>query len=190
MKSLLFATATALSLAATPTLAQQADAPLGSTNSVSDKRDYTPEQQAVYDALEAEQRTTFDTWPYERQLVYFGMEEPMRTYYWTLETEQRPVWLALSPSDRLTVVHVADPSDRADLWSELVAQYSVGTPLADMDINYESKPVVQDHAQHSGDYPVCEGDADDTCVNAWEAGERGTGVTRPLDYWPGEPASS
>ena len=46
-----------------------------------------------------------------------------------------------------------------------------------------------DQGPPTGDLPICEDNAQDNCINAWEAGERGPGVTRPLDYWPGQPAS-
>jgi hypothetical protein len=37
--------------------------------------------------------------------------------------------------------------------------------------------------------PICTAGQQDNCINAWEAGKRGPGVNRPLDHWPGKPAS-
>ena len=37
--------------------------------------------------------------------------------------------------------------------------------------------------------PICQKGQQDNCINAWEAGKRGRGVDRPLNYWPGKPAS-
>lgn len=45
-------------------------------------------------------------------------------------------------------------------------------------------------ASRPADYPVCTAERQDSCINPWAAGRRGPGVTRPLSYWPGEPASS
>ena len=56
-------------------------------------------------------------------------------------------------------------------------------------MNWANNEVVQTvptSSMRNGEYPVCEGDMDDSCINAWEAGQRGPGVNRPLQYWPGE----
>ena len=54
-------------------------------------------------------------------------------------------------------------------------------------MRFVSNAVVQNiPAPHQGEYPVCESDADDNCINAWAAGRRGPGVDRPLEYWPGD----
>lgn len=41
-------------------------------------------------------------------------------------------------------------------------------------------------AARQGEYPVCKGDQQDGCINSWEANKTGN---KPLDYWPGRPAS-
>ena len=46
-----------------------------------------------------------------------------------------------------------------------------------------------DQGPPTGELPICSADQQDNCINAWEAGKRGPGVNRPLDYWPGQPAS-
>ena len=43
-----------------------------------------------------------------------------------------------------------------------------------------------DQGPPTGDLPICSPNQQDNCINSWEA--RGTG-TKPLDYWPGRPAS-
>jgi len=43
-----------------------------------------------------------------------------------------------------------------------------------------------DQGPPTGDLPVCENNAQDNCINAWEAGRRGAGVTRPLENFPAD----
>lgn len=199
MRNLLLASATAISLLAAPTLAQdQADAPLGSTNSIADKRSFTPEQQAVYDRLEPEFRTLFDAWEPDRQVMYFGWTDALRGYYHTLDPRQQEAWWYLSPEQRIDMFQMQG-EQRELAWNDVLSQVAAaeaGTPAATTaaasgQTSFVSNSVVQQApAPHSGEYPVCTSDADDNCINAWAAGERGPGVTRPLDHWPGKPASS
>lgn len=70
-------------------------------------------------------------------------------------------------------------------------QRGMGNANASGEMHWASNAVVQDiPTPHQGEYPVCESDADDNCIKAWAAGQRGPGVDRPLGYWPGEPSSS
>ncbi len=46
-----------------------------------------------------------------------------------------------------------------------------------------------DQGPPTGEVPICSANEQDNCINAWEAGKRGRGVTKPLGYWPGKPAS-
>ena len=41
-------------------------------------------------------------------------------------------------------------------------------------------------ALQSGDLPVCKKGQQDGCINSWEKNHTGT---KPLDHWPGKPAS-
>lgn len=156
MRKMLLATATALTMAAVPAAAQ--------VNSVEDKRDMSAEQQAIYDAFTPEQRVVFDTYSPEYQTVYYSWDPMLRDYYWTITPEEQLAFYSLTPEERYAL--------------------SYGTS----GMTYQSTPVVQTLAatSHSGEYPVCTGDNDDHCINAWAAGKRGPGVDRPLGYWPGE----
>ena len=57
-------------------------------------------------------------------------------------------------------------------------------------INYVSKETVQqvpqDEQPKSGDLPICKKDQQTNCINSWEANKTGN---RPINYWPGRPAS-
>lgn len=54
--------------------------------------------------------------------------------------------------------------------------------------NTTGRPVPGDQAAYSptGAVPVCQPGQYDNCMNPWEAGKRGPGVKRPLEYWPGD----
>ncbi|MBB3035216.1 hypothetical protein [Alteriqipengyuania lutimaris] len=58
-------------------------------------------------------------------------------------------------------------------------------------IEYRSAEVVQQTPDDAGppaagELPICEAGAEDNCINSWEANRTGN---RPINYWPGRPAS-
>lgn len=57
-------------------------------------------------------------------------------------------------------------------------------------INYVSSETVQqtpeDAGPTTGDVPICTAGQEDNCINSWEANRTGN---RPINYWPGRPAS-
>lgn len=57
-------------------------------------------------------------------------------------------------------------------------------------INYVSNETVQatpeDAGPSTGDVPICKQGQEDNCINSWEANRTGN---RPINYWPGRPAS-
>lgn len=201
MRNLILATATALSMAAAPAAAQHAgDASRGSTNSIADKRTMTPSERVIYDAIPAEQRSAFDGWGDDRQVLYFGWTDALRGYYWSLSAAQQDAWWYLTPQQQATIFQIQDEEARQLAWNSVLTQVasieaqetSPATPMpSSSDITYVSNAMVQAApAPRQGEYPICkDANASDNCINAWAAGERGSGVTRPLDYWPGESAS-
>ena len=68
---------------------------------------------------------------------------------------------------------------------------ATAAPVTSGDMRFVSNAVVQNIPmdQATGDVPVCKEGQTDNCINAWEAGRRGANVTRPLQEWPGRPAS-
>lgn len=194
MKKTFLAAATALSMISVPALADHHEAD-----------DMTAEQQVMYDALSATDQAEFDTYTVDQRAAYFAWNAPLRDYYWTLNADQQDAWWYLNDNQRTQIFQI--PADqRTAAWNSVVAQVAQvenGTTPAnqqaaasddmsnDADVRFVSNEVVQSApAPHQGEYPVCESDADDNCINAWAAGERGPGVDRPLDYWPGEASSS
>ena len=182
MKSLIFAGAAALALTATPALADDH----------MDAMELTATQQAMYDAWTDSQRTTYDAWPMEAQ-----------TYYWTLDDMQQGVWWnALNNEQRVRIVGM-DDAQRVAAWTSIRNQMNAaGNATASNasatarttrsatsgNIVFRGNAVTQTApAAHNGEYPPCKGDQQDNCVNPREAGLNYG--NRPLNYWPGKPAS-
>lgn len=65
-----------------------------------------------------------------------------------------------------------------------------GAPSLAPVIEYVGTETVQatpgDAGSPSGEVPICKPQQEDNCINSWEA--NGTG-NRPINYWPGRPAS-
>lgn len=193
MRKMILASATALSMVAFPALAQ--------TNHVEDKRDYTEDQQAIYDAFDDDTRARFDAWPVDHQYSYFGWEPNVQTYYWTLDDDQQNAWWYLDDNQRVQLYSISDMDQRNATWMSITDQVakmenakakSHATKAHKADgISFVSNEIVQDmpisKRNHDGvNYPICESDADDHCMNAWAAGQRGPNVDRPIAYWPGQ----
>lgn len=193
MNKTLIATAAALGMAAIPNVAnaQQREAPDNAPAF------YSAAHEDQLREMEPEYRIHFDTLDAERQAMYFGWDAALRDYYWTLTPDQREAWWYLNDQQRITLFQMEGDANRAAAWSAVVAQVDAlqadQAAYADSHagMTFVSNAVVQDIATpaHSGEYPVCTSDHDDHCINAWAAGERGPDVNRPLNYWPGQPAS-
>ncbi len=191
MNKTLLAAATALSMISVPAMADHHES-----------GEMTADQQMMYDELSPADRAEFDTYTADQQTMYFGWNDALRGYYWSLNDEQQDAWWYLNDEQRATIFQIQAPEQRAAAWNSVIAQVSeledgnattqqAAATTSTTDMRFVSNAVVQDApAPHQGEYPVCESDADDNCINAWAAGQRGPGVDRPLDYWPGEPASS
>ncbi len=199
MKKILLASATALTMMAAPATAQVAqDAPLGSTNSVTDERmPMTERQRAIYDALHPDNRIVFDEWTPDQQVLYFGWDAALRDYYWSLDESEKDAWWYLDGEQQIALYQLQG-EQRDQAWNSIMTQVAEleqdramppasGREQADM--QFTSNAIVQQVPTHEGEYPVCDSEADDHCINPWAAGERGPGATRPLDYWPGQSAS-
>ena len=57
-------------------------------------------------------------------------------------------------------------------------------------IEYVSNEMVQQvpesEAPKTGDLPICKKDQQTNCINSWDVNKTGN---RPINYWPGRPAS-
>ena len=65
-----------------------------------------------------------------------------------------------------------------------------GAPSPAPMIEYVSGETVQptpdDLGPPAGNVPICKNGQEDNCINSWEANRTGN---RPINYWPGRPAS-
>ncbi|MBU1605953.1 MAG: hypothetical protein KKD08_03975 [Alphaproteobacteria bacterium] len=158
----------------------------------------TPAQQQMFMNWEDDQRIAYTRWPIEVQ-----------EYYWTLSDNQMRGWWVLNDEQRMRIVDM-QPQQRAAAWTSIMNQMNGATPMPATpsatttaprtanttvgNIQYRSTAVVQntpgDQGPPTGDVPICSPNEQDNCINAWEAGKRGPGVTKPLGYWPGQPASN
>lgn len=166
--------------------------------------------------MTAEQQMEFDAWPADRRMAYEGWPAAVQGYYWTLTPAQVEGWWALTDEQRVQVYEMT-PEQRATAWASIQAQIS-GTATAEAmgaapaqapapapapatgmgasatvassgGINFVRGEVAQTApaATPGAEYPPCRGQMTDGCVNPREAGLNYG--NRPLDYWPGRPAS-
>lgn len=166
MRKLILAAATALSMSAVPAMAQDAD----NTPALMSRE----HQQQIRD-MEPDARVYFETLDAEYQEAYFSWDIDAQDYFWTLDEQKRAELFELTAAERdATLAYMASQRTNSD------------------GISFVKNAVVQDipttEFAHNQDYPVCESDYDDHCINAWAAGMRGPGVDRPLAYWPGDAA--
>lgn len=153
-------------------------------------------------AAASDQQSAYQTWPPERQRSYDAWPADVQSYFWTLNSREQAGWWLLT-DDQRTQIYAMTPQQRAQAWTAITAQLasspsSYGNTAVNGDsransgeIRWVSNAVVQPIANDENNYdggkiPICEENEFDNCMNAWEAGLRGPGVERPLDYWPGE----
>ena len=188
MRNLILAGAAALVFSAAPAMAQDMPQSMDA---------------GAYDMTQAQQQM-FMTWEDEQRIAYTRWPVNVQEYYWTLNDSQMRGWWALNDEQRMRIVGMA-PQQRAAAWTSIMNQMTGATTMpataattttstvTSGNIQYSSNPVVQatqyDQGPPVGELPICSANEQDNCINAWEAGKRGAGVARPLDYWPGQPAS-
>lgn len=162
-----------------------------------DMMELSAQQQSMYDGWSAEQQTSYDAWPMEAQ-----------TYYWTLDDMRKDIWWnALNDAQRVRIVGMND-QQRMAAWqsirSQMAGSTNATTPNSattgntgmatrssssmNSNIRFVENAMVQNiPAPHNGEYPPCKDGRTDNCINPREAGLNYG--NRPLDYWPGQPAS-
>ena len=176
MNKLIFAGAAALAFAAVPAVAQDVAVDANGNVYV-----LTDTQQADYDGWPVDRRSAYDGWPY-------GVQE----YYWTLTPVQVPAWWVLTDDQRVRVYEMT-PQQRDAAWTGIMNQVTSmaepePAPAATQEkvMRFVSNEKAQTAPAPKTDYPICEEGMTDGCINEYEA--RGTG-NRPINYWPGRPAS-
>ncbi|PEQ13165.1 hypothetical protein B2G71_06860 [Novosphingobium sp. PC22D] len=186
----------------------------GSTNAVSDKRggyEMTPQQTSVYKTWTVEKRADYDAWPVSYQEYYWTLDPGQQQGYWALTPDQRGKIYQMSPEQRaiawksvrqqLAGATPTTPPGQANPPGQGIPTNGVPNPKM---ANQAVQPAMPKDESYQGgpykgaltpppadamnkDYPVCKGDVQDSCVNPREAGMNWG--NRPLDHWPGQPAS-
>ncbi|WP_370030294.1 hypothetical protein [Qipengyuania mesophila] len=183
MRNIILAGAAALAFTTVPAMAQ--DVAVDAEGNVYVMSD---DQQGMYDAWPADRQTAYDAWP-------DGVQE----YYWTLTPVQVEGWWLLTDDQRVRIYEMT-PEARAQAWTQVQAQVPNATATAATTAaasasttgpRFVSKEVTQTtpaayKAASGEDLPVCKGDQQDGCINSWAKNKTGN---RPLEYWPGKPAS-
>lgn len=184
MKKLILAGAAALAFTAVPAAAQ----------------DVAVDAEGNVYVLTEVQQADYDAWPVERQTLYTGWPYGVQEYYWTLTPVQVPAWWVLTDDQRVRVYEMT-PQQRDAAWKQIIAQMNASatataatTAAASASTSgprFVSREVTQTtpagYKTASGDdLPVCTANQQDGCINSWEKNRTGN---RPLDYWPGRPAS-
>ena len=196
MKQIILASAAALAFTAVPVVAQDAVAV------TADGEAYvlTDEQQIMYDAWPMDRQTAYDVWP-------SGVQE----YYWTLDDDQTTAWWVLNDDQRVRVYEMT-PEQRTMAWQQINAQMTAqtsasttgttasttattttsagattaGSPRFVRGEVIQTTPAGYQATANGDDLPICKAGQQDGCINGWEKNKTGN---RPLEYWPGRPAS-
>lgn len=183
MKNLILASAAVFAFTATPAFA-----------------DHHMEGEMAEYVLSADQQVIYDGWPEERRMTYDAWPAGAQDYYWTLDPAQAAGWWVLTDEQRVRIYEMT-PDQRASAWTAIAAQMgnanetavaartSASTSAGPRFVSSEVVQTTPANRNAGGELPICSSDEEDNCINAWEAGKRGPGVNRPLEYWPGRPAS-
>lgn len=186
MNKLILAGAAALAFTAAPAFAQEADVAVAADGT-------------VY-VLNTDQQVLYDAWPVERQTLYTSWPYGVQEYYWTLTPVQADGWWVLTDPQRIQVYEMT-PEQRIAAWTQISSQLNnasttgvvartAAASASTMGPRFVSGAVVQStgaaDTPATGDLPVCKADQQDNCINSWEKNRTGN---RPLEYWPGKPAS-
>ena len=182
MRNIILAGAAALALTAAPAIADD--------HMDADAYMWTDAQEAMYDGWPADRQTAYDAWPANVQ-----------EYYWTLTPAQTNGWWVLNDEQRVRIYEMT-PEQRSTAWTQIAAQLNgastsattatTASTSASTSPRFVSNAVTQStpagytQAPSGTDLPVCSANQQDGCINSWEKNRTGT---KPLDYWPGRPAS-
>lgn len=149
----------------------------------------------------AAQKTMYDGWPEDRRTMYDGWPMEAQEYYWTLNADQQRGWWVLNDEQRVRIVGMT-PEQRTAAWTSIMNQMSGSTTAATARTaastastsspRFVSKEVTQTtpanyrSTANASDLPVCSANQQDGCINSYAKNKTGN---RPLNYWPGKPAS-
>ena len=155
----------------------------------------TDAQQGIFDGWPAERRTVYTTWPSTYQSFYWTLTEPQMNGWWVLTDDQRARLYAMTPEARTAAWASIEqqmesmPSANASTTAQVATTAAAANAVAGREPRMVSGAVLQTTpaATRTGDYPLCSATVTDSCINPREAGKNYG--NRPLNYWPGKPAS-
>lgn len=191
MKAIILAGAAALALAI-PAAAQDTVAVTAS----GDVYVLTDDQQAIYDAWPADRQTAYTGWPNDYKTYYWTLTEPQQNGWWVLTDDQRARLYAMAPEARVTAWSSIErqmasmPSANASATAQAATTAAAANAVAGREPRMVSGAVTQTTpaaTRAGGEYPLCSATVTDSCINPREAGKNWG--NRPLNYWPGRPAS-
>ncbi|MGX7951800.1 hypothetical protein ACWPM1_04460 [Tsuneonella sp. HG249] len=188
MNKLIFAGAAALALAIPAGAQELAVAADG------DVYVLTPTQKPVYDAWPLERRSGYDAWSNDFKVYYWTLTPTQQEGWWMLNDEQRTRLYAMAPEARVAAWEsiakqmASLPSANASATAQVATTAAAANAVAGRDPQMVSNAVTQTTpAATAGEYPLCSATVTDSCINPREAGKNYG--NRPLNYWPGRPAS-
>ena len=192
MKTMILASAAALAMAV-PAVAQDAVA----VTAEGDAYVLTGPQQTMYDSWPVERQTAYTAWPNDYKVYYWTLTEPQQNGWWLLTDDQRTRVFAMTPEQRVAA-WTAIEGQMASMPAAAASTTATAATTAAVTAGTAARPqfvsntVVQTtpagaNATAKTEYPPCKGDIQDSCVNPREAGLNYG--NRPLNYWPGQPAS-
>ncbi|RVQ68922.1 hypothetical protein EKN06_01480 [Croceicoccus ponticola] len=148
---------------------------------------YPADYRTSYWGWPADYRTAYWAWPSDSRTSYWTWPSDYQSYYWALTPEQQSAWWALSPEQRGQITAMT-PEQQLAAWDSINAQITATQAAETKTIMASSTTVEATPAARTGEYPICGGAIQDSCIQPREAGKNYGNV--PLDYWPGKPASS
>lgn len=145
---------------------------------------YPVDYRTAYWGWPADYRTAYWAWPNDYRSSYWTWPANYQSYYWELTPDQQTAWWALSAEQRGQILAMT-PDQQLAAWNSINAQITASkTPTMVMASGTTAQATP---AARTGEYPICSGDIQDSCIQPREAGKNYGNV--PLDYWPGKPAS-
>lgn len=156
----------------------------------------TSTQQTMYDGWPADRRTMYTAWPNDLQTYYWTLTEPQQTGWWALTDDQRARVYAMTPEARVAAWTAIErqmasmPSANASATAQVATSAAAANATVGGEPRFVSGEVLQTTpaaTRANGEYPLCSATVTDSCINPREAGKNWG--NRPLNYWPGRPAS-
>ena len=186
MKTLLLTGAAALAALTAPLAAQDTVA----VDAAGNVYVLTPEQEAMVVSWPADRQSVYRAWPYNLQEYYWTLAEPRQAGWWLLTDDQRGQVYAMTPEQREAAWASIVAQANADMTaSAAVAASATAATAAPRFVAREvvqSTPAATTANVAAADLPVCKPGQQDGCINGWEKNRTGN---RPLESWPGKPAS-